>query len=221
LPQIRLTPYHERAEVRRILAIYAIIKTGGKQYRVEPGQRLRVERMDAEAGSRVELNDVLLLAGDGEVHSGDSVAAGARVVAEVAGHGRSDKILVFKYKPKVRYRRRKGHRQHFTELLVQEIIANGKSATAKAKERPAPRGSRTRQKAKLEESVAEVAAGALADVPEQEVSDEPPKPTGRQRSVKAVAEGALADTPEAELEQNAERAEPERKPRSTRSNKKK
>ena len=99
--------------------MFAIVKTGGKQYRVEPGLKLRVEKLDAEPGATVEL-PVLLLGGEKTV-VGTPVVEGARVVAEVLGHGRGKTILVSKFKAKVQYRRKKGHRQPYTELLIKEI----------------------------------------------------------------------------------------------------
>ena len=99
--------------------MFAIVKTGGKQYRAEPGLKLRVEKLDAEPGATVEL-PVLLLGGEKTV-VGTPVVEGASVVAEVLGHGRGKKILVSKFKAKVQYRRKKGHRQPYTELLIKEI----------------------------------------------------------------------------------------------------
>ena len=99
--------------------MFAIVKTGGKQYRVEPGLKLRVEQLDAAPGATVEL-PVLLLGGEKTV-VGTPVVEGASVVAEVLGHGRGKKILVSKFKAKVQYRRKKGHRQPYTELLIKEI----------------------------------------------------------------------------------------------------
>ena len=99
--------------------MFAIVKTGGKQYRVEPGLKLRVEKLDAEPGATVEL-PVLLLGGEKTV-VGTPVVEGASVVAEVLGHGRGKNILVSKFKAKVQYRRKKGHRQPYTELLIKEI----------------------------------------------------------------------------------------------------
>ena len=99
--------------------MFAIVKTGGKQYRVEPGLKLRVEKLDAEPGATVEL-PVRLLGGEKTV-VGTPVVEGASVVAEVLGHGRGKKILVSKFKAKVQYRRKKGHRQPYTELLIKEI----------------------------------------------------------------------------------------------------
>jgi large subunit ribosomal protein L21 len=99
--------------------MFAIVKTGGKQYRVEPGLRLRVERLDLEPGSQVEL-PVLLLGGEKTV-VGAPVVEGAKVVAEVLGHGKGKKITISKFKAKVQYRRKRGHRQPYTEILIKEI----------------------------------------------------------------------------------------------------
>ena len=99
--------------------MFAIVKTGGKQYRVEPGLRLRVEKLEAEPGSLVEL-PVLLLGGE-KVVVGAPVVEGAKVVAEVLGHGKGKKVTISRFKAKVQYRRKKGHRQPYTEILIKEI----------------------------------------------------------------------------------------------------
>jgi large subunit ribosomal protein L21 len=99
--------------------MFAIVKTSGKQYRVEPGLRLRVEKLDLEPGSQVEL-PVLLLGGE-KTLVGAPVVEGAKVVAEVLGHGKGKKITISKFKAKVQYRRKRGHRQPYTEILIKEI----------------------------------------------------------------------------------------------------
>uniref|UniRef100_A0A7C2EJL2 Large ribosomal subunit protein bL21 n=1 Tax=Ammonifex degensii TaxID=42838 RepID=A0A7C2EJL2_9THEO len=104
--------------------MYAVIETGGKQYRVEEGQRLKVEKLEAEVGERVNPR-VLLIAGDGEVRVGTPELADARVELKVLRHGRGKKIIVFKYKLKKNYRRKQGHRQPFTEVLVEKIGLQG------------------------------------------------------------------------------------------------
>ena len=101
---------------------YAIIETGGKQYRVQPGDTIEVEQLAGEPGSTLELDRVLMLSRDEGVTVGQPTVAGARVVAEVQEHGRGKKIVVFKYKPKVRYQRKQGHHQGFTRLAIREII---------------------------------------------------------------------------------------------------
>lgn len=104
------------------MAIYAIIQSGGKQYRVSPGDLIDVERLPAEPGAQVELTDVLLVGKDDEVLLGNPSLNGARVLAEVREVFRGPKIIVFKYKPKKRYRRKSGHRQWYTRLLIKDIL---------------------------------------------------------------------------------------------------
>jgi large subunit ribosomal protein L21 len=101
--------------------MYAIIETGGKQYWVEPGQNLQVEKLEAEAGAAVELK--ALWAAKGEGTSSDAKAAvSAKVAAEVIRHLRGRKIIVFKKRPKKGYEKTKGHRQNLTEIKIKEIV---------------------------------------------------------------------------------------------------
>lgn len=102
--------------------MYAVIQTGGKQYKVEPGQTVDVEYLGSERGSTIEIEKVLLIADGDKVTVGRPVIAGAKVVATVVGEGKGKKIIVFKYKPKVRYRRRIGHRQLYTKLAIKQIV---------------------------------------------------------------------------------------------------
>lgn len=102
---------------------YAIVETGGKQYRVKVGDRIRVERIHADAGSDISLDRVLLLGGTGTTTVGAPLVDGATVAAHVEDHLRGEKIYVFKYKPKKRYRRKIGHRQELTELTITGIKA--------------------------------------------------------------------------------------------------
>lgn len=102
--------------------MYAIIETGGKQYRVQEGDTLYVEKLPAEAGQTVEIDRVLMVEKDGQLKVGDNVN-GAKVVFEVVRHGKGRKIIVFKYKPKKNYRRKQGHRQPFTQVVVKSIQA--------------------------------------------------------------------------------------------------
>lgn len=104
--------------------MYAIIRDRGMQYRVEPGQVLRIDLIDAEPGDQLEINEVLLISGsEGEPQVGAPVIDGALVRAEVLGELKGDKIVVFRYKPKKRYRRRTGHRQRYTQIKITEIVA--------------------------------------------------------------------------------------------------
>ena len=107
--------------------MYAVIETGGKQYRVRPGQTLEVELLPAEPGATVTLERVLLVSNDGNTLVGQPTVAGAAVVGTVTREGRGKKIIVFKYKSKKRYRRTQGHRQDYTYLTITDIQAEGKS----------------------------------------------------------------------------------------------
>jgi large subunit ribosomal protein L21 len=102
---------------------YAVIETGGKQYRVSPGQTIRVEKLDAAEGETVTFDRILLVAGENSVTVGTPTVTGAKVTATVAAQGKYPKILVFKYKSKVNYRRRYGHRQPFTSVKIESIEA--------------------------------------------------------------------------------------------------
>lgn len=110
--------------------MYAVIETGGKQYRVSPGQTLEVELLPAEPGATVTLERVLLVSTEGRTLVGKPTVAGANVVATVAREGRGEKIIVFKYKSKKRYRRKIGHRQNYTYLTITDIQAEGRSLVA-------------------------------------------------------------------------------------------
>jgi large subunit ribosomal protein L21 len=100
---------------------YAVIRTGGKQYRVAPGDLLRVERLDGDVGAAVEFREVLLAAADDALHVGTPLVPGARVLGTIVAQGRDRKVLVFKKKRRKNYRRRRGHRQSVTTVRVTEI----------------------------------------------------------------------------------------------------
>ena len=101
--------------------MYAVVRTGGKQVRVEPGAHVRVERVEGEVGASVELDQVLLVAGDDAVKIGTPVVEGARVSGTITAQGRHPKIRVFKMKRRKGYRRLQGHRQAYTEIRVDSI----------------------------------------------------------------------------------------------------
>jgi large subunit ribosomal protein L21 len=103
--------------------MYAVVVTGGKQYRVMKGETLRVESIDAEPGASIEINDVLLL-GDGEkVTVGAPKVAGAKVTATVKAHGRLDKVRIVKFRRRKHHRKQMGHRQNYTEIEITGISA--------------------------------------------------------------------------------------------------
>jgi large subunit ribosomal protein L21 len=179
--------------------MYAVIETGGKQYRVEVGTELEVELLDVEAGQSITLERVLLVADGSEAAVGTPVVEGAAVEAEVVGRMRGDKVIAFKYQPKARRRVKKGHRQELTVLRIADIRFGGKSAAAsEAKAKDAKKTERQR----LEEAAARQAAedavlaaklAATAEKPEKpaESADKPAAPK-RSRAKAAPA----AETPE-------------------------
>lgn len=103
--------------------MYAVLTTGGKQYRVKEGDVLFVEKLNAEVDSTVELTEVLAVAKDGEIKVGAPVVEGAKVVAKVLAQGKAKKVVVFKYKRKKDYRRKNGHRQPYTKIVIEKIEA--------------------------------------------------------------------------------------------------
>jgi large subunit ribosomal protein L21 len=110
--------------------MYAVIRTGGKQYRVAPGDKLKIETTAHENGA-VEFSDIVAVSG--EAGKFESELSGAKVLASVLGEGRGDKILVFKLKRKKQYKKMQGHRQNFVEVKINEIQFNGKSFKEEAK----------------------------------------------------------------------------------------
>ena len=101
--------------------MYAVVRTGGKQVRVAPGDAVWVERLPGEIGTPIELGEVLLVGGEGETRIGAPLVAGAKVVATIMGQGRGEKITIFKAKRRKRYRRKAGHRQDYTQIRVDSI----------------------------------------------------------------------------------------------------
>ena len=206
--------------------MYAVVTTGGKQYRVEAGSELTIERLAADAGTSVTFDRVLLV-GDGEtVTIGTPVVDGASVSATVLGEALGPKLVIFKFKQKVKYRRKTGHRQHMTRVRIDEISAAGKTSKApkveaseatdavQATEAPKPR--RTRASATAKPTTAKTAtaktatkrttaskAAAKPEASATEAVDEPaakadaPKP---KRTRKPAASKAKA-TPEPETEE--------------------
>ncbi|GAC1325941.1 MAG: 50S ribosomal protein L21 [Chloroflexota bacterium] len=115
--------------------MYAIVETGGKQYRVQPGDTVAVERVTGEPGETLDLGRVLLVGGSSDApRVGAPAVDGAIVRAEVVEHIRGEKIIVFRYKSKVRYRRKTGHRQSLTRLRITDILIDGASHKAATSE---------------------------------------------------------------------------------------
>ena len=103
--------------------MYAVIKTGGKQYRVVAGEKLKVEQLVGEVGSELVIDKVLMVADGDNVTIGSPIISGATVTATVLSHGRHDKVMIFKFRRRKHYRKTQGHRQNYTEIQIQQIAA--------------------------------------------------------------------------------------------------
>jgi large subunit ribosomal protein L21 len=169
--------------------VYAVVRTGGKQYRVEEGRSIKVERLTGDPGDTVELGEVLLMGEGADVTVGAPFIEGARVVGTIAEQGRTKKIVVFRYKNKTRQRKKTGHRQHFTRVLVSDILTKGQEPKPRA-ERPKP-------------AVSAEAPAAVAEAPEE------PKPKSR-RAKPGTPEAIREIYAEAAAEEEAAAAEKKR-----------
>ncbi len=145
--------------------MFAVIKTGGKQYKVAPNDILRIEKVAGQPGDTVELDAVLAVGSEAGVTLGAPVVEGAMVAAEVIEQGRADKIIVFKKKRRKNHRRRNGHRQHETVLRVTEILTDGKKPK-KAAAKPAPAKAEAAKKAPAKEAAAKKAPAKKAPAKE-------------------------------------------------------
>ena len=102
--------------------MYAVVKTGGKQYKVAPGERLKIERIQADVGAEVTLDQVLMIVGEGDsVRLGQPIVSGAAVKATVVSQGRGEKVEIFKMRRRKHYQKHQGHRQNYTELRIDSI----------------------------------------------------------------------------------------------------
>lgn len=159
--------------------MYAVVETGGKQYRVAIGDKLKVEKLDVEEGTTIELDRVLMTSNDGEVTVGSPLVDGTAVGATVLGQGRGEKIKVYKFKRRKKYRRTQGHRQSYTELEITSIgAATGEAKAAPKKveaKKVAPKKAAPKKESVAEVAVAATAAAAVAaplfSKPEGDVDD--------------------------------------------------
>ncbi len=120
--------------------MYAVIKTGGKQYRVAPNDKIQIERLAGAAGDQIEFSNVLMVANDGAVDIGAPFVAGATVVGEIASHDRGPHVIIFKKRRRKHYRRKNGHRQDLTSVTITEILTGGaKPAKAAAAPKAEPK----------------------------------------------------------------------------------
>lgn len=183
--------------------MYAVIETGGKQYRVELGSEIPVDRMDIDPGQSIDIERVLLVADGDDASIGTPSVSGALVRADVVRQDRGDKILVFKYKPKARRRVKQGHRADLTILRISEISLNGRSA-AKEAEKAQAQERKARQEQEKEAKAQAAADKALADrlaaqaqadqagkAAEEAAAEAPAK--GRRKSAAKTAAATTAD----------------------------
>jgi len=152
--------------------MYAVIKTGGKQYRVAADDKLQIEKLPGEAGDIVEFTDVLMVASDGSVEVGAPFVAGATVAAEIIGQVRGPKIIIFKKHRRKHFRRRNGHRQDLTSIRITEILTGGAKPSKKAEAKKAE-AKPAKPEAKAEEPTAESAPAALAAPAEAKAAAKP------------------------------------------------
>ena len=161
--------------------MYAVVSSGGKQYRVEPGSTLIVERLAADAGATVTFDRVLLV-GDGEaVTVGTPTVSGATVSGTIIGEELGPKIVVFKFKQKVKYRRRTGHRQHLTRVRIDGITANGRTESA-PEAKAAKATAKPKPKAGTAAAPKRRASAAAKSKPKADTGKAPAKPATRRRS---------------------------------------
>jgi large subunit ribosomal protein L21 len=185
--------------------MYAVIETGGKQYRVEVGTELEVELLDVEPGKTVTIDRVLLVADGDESTIGRPLVADASVSAEVVTQTRGPKLISFKYRPKARSRVKKGHRQELTVLRIADITFGGKSAAKAAKkdddeaktERTRVEEAAAAQAAKDAELAAKLAVGADAEKKATKTESKPKTATKAKADTAAKAETKTAATPTA------------------------
>jgi large subunit ribosomal protein L21 len=153
--------------------VYAVVKTGGRQYRVVEGRPVKLGRLAGDVGDAVELRDVLLMDDGSSVTVGAPTIDGARVLGTIAEQGRDRKIIVFRYKAKTRYRKKTGHRQHFTRVVIEDILLPGQEPKPKVAREPAPVVEETPTKGRRRrKAVEEALASASAAAPDEaEVSE--------------------------------------------------
>jgi len=198
--------------------MYAVIETGGKQYRVEVGTELAVELLEVEAGQEITLERILLVADGDEAAIGRPIVDGATVSATVLRNDRADKVISFKYKPKARRRVKKGHRQEQTVLRIIDVTLHGKSAAEEA--RKAAEAKKT-ERQRVEEVAATQAAAdaALAATLAAKTAEAAAAPAEAEAPKSARPRAAKAEAQKAEAPK-ADEADPAAKPKRTRAAKK-
>ena len=182
--------------------MYAIIENGGKQYKVVEGDTLQLEKLNYEVGTLVKDSKVLMIADGKTIEVGTPVVSAAEVVLKVVAHGKGEKVLVYKFKAKKNYRRKQGHRQPFTEVLVEQISLNGgtvvKEAKAEVKEAPAKPAAKAPAK-----PAAKAAAKPAAKAAAKPAAKAPAKPAAKaaaKPAAKAAAKPAAKKATTAKIE---------------------
>jgi large subunit ribosomal protein L21 len=170
--------------------MFAVIKSGGRQYKVSVGQTLEVNRLPVEAGQQVQFKEVLLISDANNTMIGAPLVDNAIVLATATRQGRGKKLIVFKYKPKKRYRHRRGHRQELTFLTIDDIVADGKSLITgeapTAREEELPAVEEIEIPTLPESTEAEAATGEVTETAEpEEVQGEEQRKPRRRRTQKA------------------------------------
>ena len=174
--------------------MFAVIKTGGKQYRVSPRDVIRVERLSSPAGEVVELTDVLAMSRDDGLTLGQPLVAGARVAATVLEHNRAAKILVFRKQRRKNFRRTNGHRQNQTVLRIEEILAQGETFTPP---KPAPKKKAAKAKAPAKKKSAAKKTAKTTPAGEAKTKTTPAGGTAPKSAAKPKAKAAAAKKPAA------------------------
>ena len=181
---------------------FAIIQTGGKQYQVSPGDLIDVEKLPQEVGATVALDDVRMVAHQDGLLVGSPQVEGASVVAEVRDQLRGPKLIVFKYKAKTRYRKKNGHRQSYTRLLISQILVGGEVKAAIEQPKPPPRRRRAAQPRAQAEAAGTEAEEPKAETPTDVVSppeaEAAPEPQEGAETPTDVVSPPEAERPEAE-----------------------
>lgn len=177
--------------------MYAVIRTGGKQYRVAPDDVIEIEKIAGEAGEVVQFSEVLMLGGDGAPQIGAPTVSGACVAGQVVEQARADKIIVFKKKRRKDYRRKKGHRQHLTAVRITEILTGGKKPSkAAAKPAAAKKEAKADEKKKAPAKKDADKPSAKAKAPAKKAAAKKPaakKPAAKKPAAKKPASKAKKD----------------------------
>jgi large subunit ribosomal protein L21 len=194
-----------RGRERRNEEVFAVVKSGGRQYKVSVGQKLEVNRLPVEEGSQVKFEEVLLISDANNTMIGSPLVANAIVLATATKQGRGKKVIVFKYKSKKRYRHRRGHRQELTFLTIDDIVADGKSlVTGEAPKAPKAEETPTVEEIETppEPTELEAATGEVSEAePEAEAEPEVEKRTSRRRRRAKAEDAENAEDAESETEE--------------------